>query len=96
MDTFSYTEAGNVCPLCKRPAICTLYDGGNHKYVRCENCNEFLITCVAEQILSPQPATFLAQYSALSKKSNDEQLLLIKSPSADSKELVHVKWKSRS
>lgn len=94
MIEFTYTEAGNSCPLCRHPAVCSLHDGNNLKYVRCDNCNEFLITCIAEQILSSYPVTSLQQYSVLSKKSNDEQLLLIKRPLPNSKEVV-LEWKPR-
>lgn len=93
MHTFTYTEAGNICPLCKGSAICTLRDDNNQKYVRCDNCNEFIITCVAEQILSQYPVTFLKQYSTQSKKSNDERLLIIKGPLMNSREVVHIEWK---
>lgn len=96
MHTFTYAEAGNICPLCKHPAKCTLHDDNNQKYVRCDNCNEFVITCIAEQLLSPYPVAFLEQYSAQSKKSNGERLLLIKRPLVNSREVVHMEWELRS
>lgn len=95
MNTFVFAEAGNICPLCKRTAICALHDGGVQKHVRCDNCIEFVITCPAEEILSQYPSAFLEQYVAQAKQSNDERLLLIQRPSANSNETVHVKFIQR-
>lgn len=95
MLTYKYSEAGDTCPLCKRSAICTLQDNNNRKYVRCKYCVEFLITCVAEQILVQQPTTFLEQYSIQAKRSNNEKLFFIKSPLPGSNELVHCEFRKR-
>lgn len=95
MHIFTYTEVGSTCPLCKQPAACTLRDRKNQKHVRCDHCGEFVITCVAEQILSPYPATFREQYSAQAKRSYSERLFFIKRPLTGSNEMVHVEFLPR-
>lgn len=95
MPMFVYTEAGNICPLCKRSAICTLHDCNVQKHVRCDNCMEFLITHPAEEILSQYPVAFLEQYAAIAKQSNDERLLFLQRPLVNSSETVHVGWIQR-
>lgn len=95
MNTFRYTEVGDICPLRKRTAICALHDDNVQKHVRCDNCIEFVITCCAEEILSQYPGAFLEQFIAQARQSNDESLLFIKRPRPSSNETVHVEFKPR-
>ena len=95
MSNFTYSEAGNTCPLCKRLAICKLRDYDVHKHVRCDKCVEFVISCPAEECLASQPTAYLEQLSTQARCSNDETLFFITRSLPNSEKLVHWEFRTR-
>ena len=95
MRNFTYSAAGNICPLCKRLATCTLCDYDAQKHVRCDQCVEFVITCPAEERLASMPTAYLEQLSMRARQSNDERLFFITRPLPNSEELVHCEFRPR-
>ena len=76
------TPQDQDCPLCQTPAKFKFVDSGNRKLFFCTHCTQFLITLRAEERISNGPQQWQDEYSETAKRSNDETILDISSPSS--------------
>ena len=65
------TRQKQACPLCAESATYALFDYGHRKALECASCGQYVITTIAESLLSSPPGTREQRLAAYVRQVDD-------------------------
>lgn len=85
------------CPLCLGNATYADFDYGHRKAFHCNTCREYVLTSIAERMLSNPPGLKEHQLSELVRNAAADLIAEIRSENNPSGgKMISVKWLSRA